>query len=202
MRLLRMSLFALVTSFALTGCLSTKMYVDPALPTASRSDLQPVADPRPAQVLFEFRTKGNVNSTATAEIRPRIIAVASESGLFSGVTASPGAADGGQLKVVIDNIVLTDNAAAKGFGTGLTLGLAGTMVSDGYVCTVTYTRGGDTSEATVKHAIHTTVGNHGGPEGLAAMEPQAAIHQVMDQMMWNALKQLSEQGAFTGGDGS
>ena len=196
MRTVRALSLALCACFMLSGCLTTKMYVDPALPAASKADLKQPTQPKPVQVLFEFRTKGNANAKATAEIRPRVIAVAAESALFSTVSSTADGADSGVLKLVIDNIVLTDNAAAKGFGTGLTLGLAGSMVSDGYVCTASYSRDGKVTETTVKHALHTTIGNHGGPEGLTALEPQAAVHQVMDQIAWNALKQLGDQGAF------
>jgi hypothetical protein len=195
-RLLRAAVFSLVLSvvaFGLTGCLSTKMYVDPALPVVGKAELPVVAEPAPVQVLFEFRTKGNTNASATAEIKPRVIAVVAESGLFGPLGDAAG---GGVLKVVVDNVVLTDNAAAKGFGTGLTLGMVGSIVSDGYVCTATYSREGKTTEVTVKHALHTTIGNHAGPANLKPMEPQAAIHQVMDQMVWNALKQLADQHAF------
>ena len=196
MRTLRAPSLVLCACFMLSGCLTTKMYVDPALPIASKVDLKQPAQAKPVQVLFEFRTKGNANAKATAEIRPRVVAVVAESALFSSVSSTPDGADSGVLKIVIDNIALTDNAAAKGFGTGLTLGLAGSMVSDGYVATATYLRDGKITETTVKHALHTTIGNHGGPEGLTALEPQAAVHQVMDQIAWNALKQLDDQGAF------
>jgi hypothetical protein len=48
----------------------------------------------------------------------------------------------------------------------------------------------------LKHSVYTTIGNHEGPKGLTAMEPQAAINLAMDQMIWNALKQLAEKHAF------
>ena len=195
-RTLRAALLALSICLGTTGCLSAKMYVDPALPVASRADLPVVAEPQPVQMLFEFRTRGGANAKATAEIRPRAVAVASESGLFSTVTSTPATTGGGVLKVVVDNIVLDDNAAAKGFGTGLTFGLVGSMVTDGYVCTASYAKGDKKTETTVRHALHTTIGNHAGPPGLVALEPQAAVHKVMDQLVWNALKQLAEQGAF------
>ncbi|HVI59817.1 MAG TPA: hypothetical protein VM619_13235 [Luteimonas sp.] len=185
---------AFVSCLMLSGCLSTKMYVDPALPTVAKADIQPAAEPRPVQLLFEFRTKGNANAKATAEIRPRVVAAAAESGLFSTVSQAP--ADGGVLTVTIDNIVLDDAAMAKGFGTGLTFGLVGSMVTDGYVCTASYSRDGITTQAEVKHAIHTTIGNHAAPEGLTPMEPQAAVHKAMDQIAWNLLKQLSAKHAF------
>jgi hypothetical protein len=194
MRAIAIVLFA---CFMLSGCISAKMYIDPALPKVVKADIVPAAQPRPVQVLFEFRTKGNANARATAEIRPRIVAVAAESGLFSGVSSNADASGNvGVLKVVIDNVAITDNAAAKGFGTGLTLGLVGSMVTDGYVATATYSHDGKVTETSVKHAIHTTIGNHKGPEGLTAMEPQAAVHEVMDQITWNTLKQLAEKKAF------
>ena len=188
------ALSAVLVCLAMTGCLSAKMYVDPALPKVAKGDLIQATQPQPTQVLFEFRTKGNANARVTDQIRPRVIAVAAESGLFSNVSAD--ANGGGILKIVIDNVPITDNAAAKGFGTGLTFGLAGSIVTDGYVCTATYTRNGVTTEATARHAIHTTIGNHAGPPGLAPLDPQTAVDQVMDQLAWNVLKQLSDKKAF------
>lgn len=179
---------------AMTGCLSAKMYVDPALPKVAKVDLVQAAQPQPVQVLFEFRTKGNANARATEQIRPRVVAVAAESGLFSNVASTGNG--GGVLKLVIDNVPITNNAAAKGFGTGLTMGLVGSLVTDGYICTATYSRNGVTTEATARHALHTTIGNHAGPPGLAAMDPQTAVNQVMDQLTWNVLKQLSDKKAF------
>lgn len=187
---------ATVMIASLSGCLSMKSYVDPALPKVVKSDLVPASQPKPVQVLFEFRSKGVANAAATSELRPRIVAVAAESGLFSGVGAAGSAPDGGVLKVLIDNVAITDNAAAKGFGTGLTLGLVGSMVTDGYVCTMTYSRDGRVSETTVKHALHSTIGNKAGPEGLTPMTPKDAVQIIMDQLTWNGLKQLSAQDAF------
>jgi hypothetical protein len=192
----RWMVFALVAMFGLSGCLSMKSYVDPALPTVGKGELVVPAERKPVQVLFEFRTKGSANASATAQIRPRVVAVAAESGLFDGIGGPNGETRAGTLKVVIDNVPITDNAAAKGFGTGLTFGLVGTMVTDGYVCTMTYSLDGKVSETTVKHALHSTVGNKAGPPGLAPMTTADAVNVVMDQLVWNGLKQLADQGAF------
>lgn len=194
LRLARLLALACVTCFALSGCITAKMYVDTALPTVAKNDITSTAQPKPVQILFEFRSKGAANARATEQIRPRIVSVAAESGLFSTVSSMP--ANGGVLTVTIDNVPLTDDAAAKGFGTGLTFGLVGTMVTDGYVCTASYSRDGKTTEASVKHAIYTTIGNHDGPKGMTAMEPQAAVNLAMDQIAWNLLKQLSDKHAF------
>ncbi len=199
MRFMRQNLATIALStFAcvlLSGCLSTRSYIDPALPLTGKADVGSATTPAPVQVLSEFRTNGNANARATALMRPRVLAVLNESGLFSLASETP-TASAGRLTMVIDNVPLTENAAGKGFGTGLTFGAVGTMVSDGYTATMTYTRGTESKEVTVKHAIHTTVGNHSGPPGLTPVSMDEAANKVIDQLTWNGLKQLSEKGAF------
>lgn len=181
----------------LTGCLTANSYVDPALPRVAKTDIAAPMTPRPVQVAIEFRTKGNANAAATAEVQPRVIAVASESGLFSSVSREAAGPDAGLLTVVIDNVPLEgENAAAEGFGAGLTFGAVGTMVTDRYISTMTYSRGGQTTSVNVRHALHTTIGNKAGPEGLTAMTPVDAVHQVVDQLIWNGLDQLADRRAF------
>lgn len=190
-------LAVLSCAVALTGCLSMNSYVDPALPRVAKADIAATANPRPVQVAFEFRSKGSANAAATAELQPRIVAVAAESGLFSTVSRDAAGADAGLLTVVIDNVPLEgENAAAEGFGTGLTFGLAGSMVTDVYVATVTYNRGGETTSVDVRHALHSTIGNKAGPEGLTAVTPLEAVHQVIDQIVWNGLDELADKRAF------
>lgn len=182
---------------ALSGCLTMNSYVDPALPHVAKADIVAPTTPRPVQVAFEFRTKGSANAAGTAELQPRVVAVAAESGLFSAVSREAAGPDAGLLTVVINNVAAEgENAAADGFGTGLTLGAVGSMVTDGYVATVTYSRGGKTTSVDVHHALHTTIGNHAGPAGLTAMPPVEAVNQVIDQIVWNGLDQLADKRAF------
>jgi len=190
-------LAVLSCAVVLTGCLSMNSYVDPALPLVTKADIAAPATTRPVQIALEFRTKGNANAAGTAELQPRVIAVAAESGLFSSVTRESAGADAGLLTVVIDNVAVEgENAAAEGFGTGLTFGAVGNMVTDAYVSTITYTRGGETVSVDVRHAIHTTIGNHSGPSGLTAVTPQEAVHQAIDQIIWNGLDKLADRRAF------
>lgn len=190
-------LAVLSCAVVLTGCLSMNSYVDPALPRVAKADIVAPAHPRPVQIAVEFRTKGSANAAATAEVQPRVLAVASESGLFSSVSSTAAGPDAGLLTVMIDNVPLEgENAAADGFGTGLTLGAVGSMVTDVYVTHITYTRGGETTSVDVRHALHTTIGNKAGPEGLTAVTPVEAVHQVIDQTIWNGLDQLADRRAF------
>lgn len=181
----------------LTGCLSMKSYVDPALPVVTRADIAAPATPRPVQVAVEFRTKGNINAAATSEVQPRVVAVASESGLFSSVSREAAGPNAGLLTIVFDNVPLEgENAAAEGFGVGLTFGAVGSMVTDVYQTTITYSRGGETTSVNVRHALHTTVGNKAGPAGLTGVTPVEGAHQVIDQIIWNGLDQLADKRAF------
>jgi hypothetical protein len=182
-------------SIGLTGCMTVKSYVDPTLPVLAQGQLPKVQKPQPATVLFEFRTKGNANARATNSIRPKVMAALADSRMFGTLSETAGA-DNGLLRVVIDDQADTSNAAAKGFGTGLTLGLAGSLVTDVYVCTASYTVGGKTVETTVQHALHSTIGNHGAPQGMTAVKPQEAIDQIVNQLVWHALQQLDQEHAF------
>ena len=190
-------LVLLSCAVVLTGCLSMKSYVDPALPVVTRADIAAPATPRPVQIAVEFRTKGNINAAATAEVQPRAVAVASESGLFSSVTREAAGPDAGLLTVVINNVPAEgENAAAEGIGVGLTFGAVGTIVTDVFVSTITYSRGGETTSVDVRHSLHTTVGNASGPAGLTGVTPVEGAHQVIDQIIWNGLDQLAEKRAF------
>jgi hypothetical protein len=179
-----------------TGCMSMKSYVDPALPVISSSQLPKVQQPQPATVLFEFKTKGNSNAQATSAFSGRVVAAVAQSGMFGQLSTTVTDPNGALLKITIDNVADTGSAVAKGVGTGLTLGLAGSLVTDNYICTATYTVGGKSFETSVHHALHSTIGNHSAPQGLSPMTPQQAMNQIVDQLVWHSLVQLDSEFAF------
>lgn len=80
---------------------------------------------------------------------------------------------------------------AKGIGTGLTLGLVGSTVTDGYVFTATFTPLGKVSVTKeYRHAIHTTIGAKSGPPGLQPMSPQEAFDHVLEELILRLLLDL------------
>jgi hypothetical protein len=98
---------------------------------------------------------------------------------------------------VIDNVPITDHndAMAKGFGTGLTFGLIGTMVTDGYVCDATFSSPqGEPFKVQFKHALHTTIGNASGPPGLTGQSPELAAKALVTQLVYSVLRDLSKSG--------
>ena len=182
----------IVMAFSLSACMTMHSYVDGSLGEPHYADLKKSAAPQPVQLLVEFRTKGVVNARATAYAKSHVYEQVSQSGLFSQVSYDP-VPSGRKLLVSINNVPLTDHVEGKAFGTGLTLGLVGTMVGDGYECTASYVEPGhDTVTKVVKHAIYSTIGNASGPPGLQPMPVQEASDMVIRQMVGKSLEELDQ----------
>lgn len=189
---------ALLLSLLLSGCAS--VYVDNGVPEVPSAQFAKPAQAQPVQVFFEFQTKGAPNGRASELVRGRVVNQVKDSGLFSTVVeqADPGA---GLLSITINNVPLSDDAFTKGFVTGLTFGLAGTQVSDGYVCTARYTPpgGGSAVVKTARHAIHTTVGASGAPQNATKAESVGdAVFTMSRQVVSQLLNELSRDPAFAG----
>jgi len=158
--------------------------------------MKKVAQPKPVQLVFEFQTKGAPNARATDLLKEAVIKQVKESGLFSSIEAAPTEA---MLNITLNNVPLTEDAASKGFVTGLTFGLAGSAVTDGYICTVTYLPAGQAKPIvkTAKHAIHTTLGNANPPAGAQkSTNVEEAVRTMAQEVLSNALKDLSFDESF------
>lgn len=176
---------------ATTGCAS--FYVDTGLKDLQPEQVQKVASPKPVQLLFEFQTKGAANSAATSHLKKQVTDLVSRSGMFSSVSDTP--ADGGAvLHLTINNVPMSDDAFAKGFVAGLTFGAAGSVVTDGYICNVTYLPGNGAPRVTktLRHAIHTTVGAKNGPANAKqASSLTEAVETMVRQIVLNGLNDLA-----------
>lgn len=187
---------AMATAAVLTGCISMNAYVDTAAKEIAVSDMKTPAQPKPAKVVFEFQNQGAPNAAGTKLLKDAVLAQVAESGLLAAHQGGPGA---GLLTVSINNIPVTKDAAASGFVTGMTFGLAGSAVTDGYVCTLSYLPAGQTKPIvkTARHAIHTTIGNASGPANAVKSESiEAAIRTMTRTIVSNALRELSLDPSF------
>ncbi|WP_232472127.1 hypothetical protein [Burkholderia ubonensis] len=186
----------LIFASMMAGCAS--VYVDTATKEVPVAQMKSVADPKPVQLIFEFQTKGVPNPRATELLRHEVDKEVKESRLFSSVSDDP-VSNVGLLNVTLNNVPLAEDAASKGFVTGLTFGLAGSTVTDGYICTVSYLPAGQTTPVvkTVRHAIHTTIGNASPPPAaLKSASMLEAINKVVRDVLSNALNDLSHDPAF------
>ncbi|WP_260293719.1 hypothetical protein [Sedimenticola hydrogenitrophicus] len=180
----------------LSGC--ANMYVDNGTREISTDQYAKPEPLRPVQALFEFQTKGVLNARATDLLKVKVLDQVKSSGLFSDVSEEP-VTGGALLSITLNNVPVTDDAFSKGFVTGLTFGLAGSQVTDGYVCTARYV--GDTSgqaiEKKARHAIHTTVGNAAAPANATkAVDTEDAVYTMTRQVVSNVLNDLSHDNNF------
>lgn len=187
---------AIAASLLVSGCASH--YVDTGLKDVPLAKIKKVDNPQPVQLLFEFQTKGATNSTATNQLKTQLTEIVKKSGYFSKVEAGP-VSNGAILSIVINNVPLTDDAASQGFVTGLTFGLAGSTVTDGYVCKLDYVASGGTEKVskTVRHAIHTTLGSAGAPSNAGKPVPmQEAVETMLRQIVSNGLNDVASDPSF------
>jgi hypothetical protein len=184
----RMLLFFLLP---ITGC--TSVYVDSMTQEIPVSEYRRLATVHPVQLLFEFQTNGVVNAVATGALKESVAEQVSASGLFSEVTEEP-VPGGALLGITVNNVAVTDDAFSKGFVAGLTFGLAGSQVTDGYICTAKYSDGTDAPlvEKRARHAIHATVGASSKPDQAVEVSGfDEAVNLMMRQVISNVLNDLS-----------
>ncbi|MGE5470628.1 MAG: hypothetical protein ACM3X0_07535 [Bacteroidota bacterium] len=180
----------------LSGCATH--YVDTATTDVPVSAYKKIEQPKPVQLVFEFQTKGVANARATEFLKGQVVEQVKASGLFSSVEDKP-VPGNAMLGVTLNNVPLTDNVFGKGFVTGLTFGLAGKQVTDGYICTVDYSS--DTQKPavnkTARHAIHTVLGAKGAPENAQpAKNIEEAVKTMTRQIVATAIRDVSLDPAF------
>lgn len=187
--------FIALLAIGLTGCAS--FYVDPTLPEVKAEQIKKPAAAQPTQLLVEFQTNGAANARATDFVKPMVQKAVTQSGLFSELKAEPVASQA-LLTVTINNVGDLKQAASKGFVTGLTFGLAGNAVTDGYVCTIRFARpNAGEFNTKVEHALITAIGAGAAPAGLKpANSAQEAVEQIVTQMVLTGMQRLAADPGF------
>ncbi len=112
----------------MTGCISSKSYVDPSFGKATYDDIQKVETQHAMLVDIEFQRNGEAFPDANAEVRSHVERTLRASGVITpDLDSTPK-----RIKVTVNNVADLGEAAAKGFATGLTFGAVGTPVTDYY----------------------------------------------------------------------
>lgn len=184
---------AVVMALFATACVNPTSYVDPAYGKVSYEDLTRRAVPYQWRLKAEFQRNGVGFPKVDGELLGHVERVVRASGMA--VPTSDAVAP--ELKVIVNNVADVGQAAAKGFGTGLTFGLAGSQVTDFYEMEIVFADGDKViKKSGYKHALHSTIGNARGPAGLTPMTVSEAFAKVVEQLVLNALKDIeTEYGA-------
>lgn len=189
---------ALVMAIPFLGACAS-VYVDGNAPEVPAAQFKRPPNPIDVQLIWEFQTKGVANARATEILKARVREQVAASGLFAGVSDAP-AASKALLSITVNNVPLSDDAARKGFVAGLTFGIAGQTVGDGYECTMRFSSGRSDAAPltrTGKHVIYTSIGSGDPPPGAQRMaDVEAAVTTMLRQLLSRTLNDLSRDPAF------
>lgn len=183
---------AVVVLGMLSACISPRAYVDPQYRLAGYESIQRLPTPVAVNLSTQFQRNGEHLPGVDAELRGHVERTLRASGVFT-PTADANAPV--TLSVTANNIADVAAAAAKGFGTGLTFGAAGSMVHDNYEFTFSYRNARNQQTRKVyQHAIHTTIGNADGPPGMTPTNLADAFSRVVEDVVLNFVKEVQDQG--------
>ena len=177
---------------ALSGCISPRSYVDPSFPQATYDSVVRRREPLKLILDVTFQRSG----TPFPRAQPTMEALVERTLRGSGVAIPTKDGRDGHMIVVINNFGDLGTAAAKGFGTGLTLGLVGSTITDFYEMSVELTVAGRTEKvAGVKGAIQSAIGNVRTPAGVELTTPDLAARWIVEAMLLSTLRDLQKSGS-------
>lgn len=184
-------LFTLSSALILSACVVPHPYTSKEYQKYQQSDLQIPSQPYVVKLETEFARNGNTMPAVT----PMMAEIVKQA-LTDSKIAIPSNHARYSLKLYGNNIANIGNAAAQGFKTGLTLGLAGSTVQDYYQFYCTYSDDRQQlSRTDYNHSIVTTIGASTQPIGLI---PHASLDQafrtVTKEIVINCLGDLQKQG--------
>ena len=183
-------------SFSLYNCAApqSKSYVDPKYQAVEFAQINSVEEKHPVNIEVEFQRNGELLPAAKEELRQNVEAYFDQ----SGVVLLSEQDEPLKIKVTCNNIADLDAAKKKGFGAGLSLGLAGTTVSDLYEVKIELVNKDGVIKKSFEHAIHTTIGNKEAPfEGAQPLSLPEAFGGVIEDVVIQFIIDLQKQNILT-----
>jgi len=168
---------------------TSKSYVDTSYGKIQYSDIAKPAQPYKLKLKVEFQRNGQHLPAVDSQLLQQVDSVVRASGFAAPVGDTESASD--SLTIVVNNIADLAEARKKGFATGSTFFLKGSVVTDNYEMQATATIGGRTvSKSGYKGAILTAIGHASGPEGVAPMTVTEAFNKVVEQLILQFIRDL------------
>ena len=189
-------LFIAITLLLLGGCVavSTKSFLDPSIQKISYEDIQRRSVPLKLKLFVEFQVNGKHYPAGDSELKDIAERVLRGTGVIVPVEKQ----SDGEIKVLVNNFIDPDKLFAQGFKAGLTFGIVGKTLLDGYEMTVSITANGKTANITaINHAIYSTIGNLSPPIGTEVISTTVAVRRVIEQMLLRAIQKMQKTGELT-----
>ena len=186
------ALLACGLALTLSSCVIPRSYPDPQIHQAANSKVVRLQKPLVIDLEVETQRQGKPLKGAAKYWTNWLEKSFAKTNQVTVVKNDPAA---GQLHVLINNYADTKKAAAKGFGSGLTLGVVGISVSDNYDATFNYHVSGGTSfTKTYQHALHSLIGATAkAPEGVKTTTMVAGVEQISDDFVKMFLAELAKK---------
>lgn len=190
MKILFRAVLVVAVVLPLTACITAKSYVDPQYRHASYESIHRSLQPIPVKVIAHFEANGSPKPAVDHELQNQLELVLRATGVFT-----PGDSSATTIAVTANNFGDMAAARAKGFGTGLTFGAAGSTIDDNYEFSFAYQGAAGTGyESSYKHVMHSTVGHASGPAGLTPTTPADAFAQIVRDVTLNFVQELQDKG--------
>ncbi len=174
---------------ALSGCVSSRSYVDPQYRKAGYDAIARLDPPIPVALDVKFLRNGALAPEGDPALRANAERTLRATGAF--VPAADAATASRTISIVANNISDSSAAGWKGFGTGLTFGLAGSTIEDGYEFTCTYRDAtGHGISKVYKDVIYTALGDDRPPAGQPTTTANDAFAHVVEDAVLNFVKDL------------
>jgi len=186
----------LLIGVLLAGCVNPRSFVDPNVPRVSYDDVARLPQPMRLGLTVEFQRNGEVYPRAQSVLRDITVLTLRSTGVI--MPAEEG--QEGDISVTVNNVADMAAAGIQGFGSGLTSGLVGTTVTDGYeMAVVINARGRQVRRAGIRHSLHTAIGNTSIPAGLEATTGTIAFQRVVEAMLLRVIIDMQRNGELPEG---
>lgn len=189
---IKYSLVLVCAIILFSGC-GAKSYVDRKYEDLSSQKVLVSAVPYEIRIVVEFQRNGEHLAVVDKQLNDNVVSTFKSSGIIptdSETNAS--------VKVICNNVANIGGAVGKGVLTGLTLGLAGSTVSDYYQIHIEYTDGDIVVKKEYNHAIHSTIGNAPAVySNVDPVSPNIAFNGVIEDVVLEFIGNMRDRNIFS-----
>ncbi len=193
-RLLVLALAVTVSSLLGACAPGLKSYADPTYRKVMAKQLTPLNPPQKVRIEVQFKQQGEPKPDSDLRLRGHVERALAASGVL---TPDPLASS--VLRVVVNNVGDMSEARKAGIKSGLSFGLAGSIVADEYQFNIVYTdAAGKKKDVFSRHIMRTAVGDAALPAGVEPRTPSVAFGQIVEDAVVAAIDQWQEEHVIGG----
>jgi len=185
-------LFVLVCAIILFSGCTAKSYVDKKYEDRPSQKVLVSTVPYEVKITVEFQRNGEHLEGVDKQLKDSVVSAFKSSGIIPTNVDTKAS-----IKVICNNVANIGGAVSKGILTGLTLGIAGSTVSDYYQIHIEYTNGDTIVQKEYNHAIHSTIGNASPVyPNVEPVSPNIAFNGVIEDVVLEFIANMRSRNIF------